>query len=251
MTFSTPIFTNHQSIDRVLKTGLPVVLVFYRHGSAPARQLEPTLNWLAEDYAGKLLFAKIDIDDEPDLVERFRVTQALELAFYKEGSQVGNVSGVIPEADLRRWCEYLVKGGERPPLASARTEVARSETQTGASAAGAATGGQGARPVTLTDATFDRAVSGDLPVLVDFWAPWCGPCRMIAPAVEALAQEFAGRLVVGKLNVDENRQTSARYGVMSIPTLIVFRSGQAVEHIVGAVPAPVLRQKVLPHIKTT
>jgi len=246
MTFSTPIFTNRQSIDRVLQAGLPVVLVFYRHGSAPARQLEPTLNWLAGDYAGKLLFAKVDIDDEPDLVERFRVTQALELVFHKEGSQAGNVSGVIAEADLRRWCEYLVKGGERPPVAPGPNEATRPQGQASASTAGSA---QGGKPVFLTDATFDSAVNADLPVLVDFWAPWCGPCRMIAPAVEALAQEFAGRLVVGKLNVDENPRMAARYGVMSIPTLIVFRNGQAVEHIVGAVPAPVLRQKVLPHIK--
>ena len=239
MTFSTPIFTNHQSIDRVLKAGLPVVLVFYRHGSAPARQLEPTLSWLAEDYAGKLLFAKVDIDDEPDLVERFRVTQALELVFYREGTQIGNVPGVMAEADLRRWCEYLVKGGERPQPPRAAGEEDRSSTSPRSRTS----------VQTLTDATFDRVVNADLPVLVDFWAPWCGPCRMIAPAVEALAQEFAGRLVVGKLNVDENPRTSARYGVMSIPTLIVFRNGQAVEHIVGAVPAPVLRQKVLPHIK--
>ncbi len=248
MAISAPVFTNHQSIDRVLRAGLPVVLVFFRHSSPAARQLDPTLSWLAEDYTGRLLIAKIDSDDEPDLVERFRVTQPLELIFYKDGSQAGRAPGAPAEADLRRWCDYLVKGGERPPAAADRPAAAPAQAPASASPASVA-GGQGAKPVTLTDATFDRVIRGDLPVLVDFWAPWCGPCRMIAPAVEALAQEYTGRLVVGKLNVDENPQMAARYGVMSIPTLIVFRNGQAVDHIVGAVPAPVLRQKVQPYVR--
>ncbi|MCS7039100.1 MAG: thioredoxin [Caldilineales bacterium] len=106
----------------------------------------------------------------------------------------------------------------------------------------------GGKPITLTDANFDTVIQGDLPVLVDFWAPWCGPCRMIAPTVESLAKEFDGKLVVGKLNVDENPRTASRYGIMSIPTLMIFRRGRAVDTIVGAVPASMLRQRVLPHL---
>lgn len=82
------------------------------------------------------------------------------------------------------------------------------------------------------------------PVLVDFWAVWCGPCRMIAPIVEELAGEYEGRLKVGKLNVDENQELAAKYGVMSIPTLLVFRNGQPVERIVGFAPKKELKAKI-------
>ncbi len=92
----------------------------------------------------------------------------------------------------------------------------------------------GANVKTFTNANWKTEVmEAGQPVLVDFWAAWCGPCRMIAPVIEQLADEYAGKVVVGKLNVDENRETAIEYGVMSIPTLLLFKDGKPVERIVG------------------
>ena len=247
MIFDTPIHTSLQSVNRVLSAGLPVVLVFARNGCAPCRQLDPTLNWLAGDYAGKLLFARIDADDEPELVGRYNVSQLPSLVFARQGQTVATAVGAAPESDLRRWCEYLALGGAQPPLPSGPAEPLRAAGIPAIPPSPSSSQADG-KPIRLTDANFDQIIQGDKPVLVDFWAPWCGPCRMIAPTVEALAGEFAGRLVVGKLNVDENQRTASRYGVMSIPTLIVFRKGKVVDQVVGAVPGHILRQRVLPHL---
>jgi thioredoxin 1 len=87
------------------------------------------------------------------------------------------------------------------------------------------------------DNNFDAEVlASDVPVLVDFWAPWCAPCRMIAPAVEEVAKQYAGKAKVGKVNIDEHQGVAQRYQVMSIPTLLVFKNGQPVQQVVGAVP---------------
>ena len=104
-------------------------------------------------------------------------------------------------------------------------------------------------PLEVTDATFAQEVQqSPLPVLVDFWAAWCGPCRMIAPVVKEIASDNAGALKVAKLDVDQNPATATQYGVQSIPTLIVFKDGQPVERIVGYMPKERLMDRVRPYL---
>ncbi|MDI3340591.1 MAG: thioredoxin [Sphaerobacter sp.] len=105
------------------------------------------------------------------------------------------------------------------------------------------------KPVTVSDATFDQEVlKSDLPVLVDFWAVWCGPCRMVAPILDEIADEKAGKLKVAKVNVDENVQVAAQLGITSIPTLILYKNGQPVERIIGAQPKQRLLQQIEKHL---
>jgi len=96
----------------------------------------------------------------------------------------------------------------------------------------------------ITDANFEEVLSGDKPVLVDFWAEWCGPCKMIGPLVDQLAEEYDGKAVVGKVNVDNNPTVSAKFGVRSIPTLLFFKDGELVDKQVGAVPKQALASKL-------
>ncbi len=105
------------------------------------------------------------------------------------------------------------------------------------------------KPVHVTDSTFEKEVlESEHPVLVDFWAEWCGPCKMIAPVLEELATEMDGKLTIGKLDVDSNQNTAMAYGVFSIPTLLLFKNGEPVERIVGFQPKPQLVNKLQAHL---
>jgi thioredoxin 1 len=259
MTLDTPIHTNEQSIDRVLHAGRPVIVVFWQNECAPCAQLNPALSRLAAAYAGKALIAKVDVRDNPALAHRYGIARLPGLVFVKDGATVAQTSGALPEATVRAWLEHLVAGRPRPPLVEGPSVPLDGARSRGAPLSGAAgqhpidqepmRSQEPGAPIMVTDATFDQVVGrSDLPVLVDFWAPWCGPCRVIAPVVERLAQEFAGRAVVAKLNVDENPRTAGRFAISSIPALFVFKRGQAVERLFGTQPAPTLRQALARHV---
>ena len=108
----------------------------------------------------------------------------------------------------------------------------------------------GGKPMAVNDSNFETEIEGsDGLSMVDFWAAWCGPCRMVAPVVEQLATEYEGRLKVGKLDVDANQQTAMRYNIRSIPSILFFKDGKHVDTVVGAVPKPMLERKIEEHLR--
>jgi thioredoxin 1 len=103
-------------------------------------------------------------------------------------------------------------------------------------------------PINITDATFEKEVQGNPLAVIDCWAPWCGPCRFVGPIINELARDYTGRIFFGKLNVDENQKTAMKYGIMSIPTLLVFKKGRLVDRIVGAMPRQRLEPMITRHL---
>lgn len=101
------------------------------------------------------------------------------------------------------------------------------------------------QPINITDETFEKEVlQSDIPVVVDFWATWCGPCKMIAPILEEIASEFGDKVKIAKLDVDSNNSTAGKYNIMSIPSLLFFKKGEIVDQVVGAIPKAQLTQKI-------
>jgi thioredoxin 1 len=258
MAIDAPIHSNEANFSRVINAGLPALVVLWRRDCPACEQLNPTLETLAKRYAGKALVVKVNADEERGLAHNLAAAEFPALYLYKEGREIERGVGAAPERELAAWLDYLGGAGARPPAPRGlATGAARAggPSAAGGSATGSAAYGQAAQPgaaagvkaepLIITDANFEQVVlRSSSPVLVDFWAVWCSPCKMIAPHVAALAQEFAGKALVGKLNVDENPRVAGQYGIMSIPTLLIFKGGKVVDQIVGAQPAQVLRQRL-------
>jgi len=229
--YDTPINANDASFERmVLQASLPVVAVFWSAQETPREQLNRVLEGIASEYTGQALVVKLDVAGAPQAQAQHDVDSLPQFLFFRQGKLVARARGLPRAKMLRPWVEFLLGRGPKPvPTKPPEPETSADD----------------GHPLTVTDADFERVVLGaQVPVLVDFWATWCMPCRMVAPAVEKLAQEFAGRALVAKLDVDGNPITAQRYGVQSIPTLIYFRNGREVERVIGAQREEVLRQKL-------
>lgn len=236
--FDTPIITNDHSLDRVLATGLPISFVLIEGN--PSSQLEQVMKRLARDNAGKLLVVRIPAKDGQAAARRYQVSHFPALVTVRDG-QVLTKAEAIAAPDLEKHVAFLLGQGPRPqPARPTNGRSANPSTSTTAA---------DHRPRAVTDATFEQEVlRSSLPVLVDFWAPWCGPCRMVEPILEKLAPELAGRLRVVKLNVDENPATAQRYGVQSIPTMLVVKNGQIADRWAGALPEAALLNRLTPFL---
>lgn len=228
--FDAVLVSNDLSLDRVLNTGLPTVMIF--HETDLSADLRQTMDDLARRYAGKLLIVTLARKDAPQAASRFGIRQFPTLVTARSGKTVTAQEDVQAE-DVKLHIAYLLGEGPRPAARAAHRSNG-DEKQAPA-----------ARPVSVNEENFEREVlQASRPVLVDFWAPWCAPCHMVAPALERLARDQAKALKVVKVNVDENPNLASRYGAMSIPTMILIKGGREVDRWVGALPENVIRNRV-------
>jgi thioredoxin 1 len=217
--FDTPINTNDQSLDRVLSNPLPLLLTLTRNGLNPA--LRSALEDVARTQAGKLLIARLNTTENPAAARRFGAQGNTMLISWKNGTELARLPNPTPD-QVRAAADHVLGNGPAPRVAP--------------------TPPADAHPIAVSQANFEQEVlRRPEPVVVDFWAPWCGPCLMIAPTLEKLAREYAGKVRIAKLNVDENQELSYQYGVQGIPYLVMFKGGKPVQRIVGAHPEPSLR----------
>jgi thioredoxin 1 len=248
--FDTPLFSSDQSIARVLNAGLPVVLVFL-DGTAPAA-LEIEMKKIAKENAGQLLVVQLHTKDSPETAQRYNIRGAVGVVTVKNGQVLSQAENIYSD-ELASHARYLLGKGPKPQpksqpqyaAAGANAGGSAAGSYASASAPGSASNAAGGMPVAVTDANFDQEVMrSPLPVVVDFWAPWCGPCKMVAPTLDKLAREWNGKVKIAKVNVDENPIMAGRYGVSGIPTMMVVKNGQIVDRWAGALPEPALRSRL-------
>jgi thioredoxin 1 len=216
--FDTPISTDADGLPRILNAGLPVILYLY---NASSEALDGAFSRVAKDYSGELLVAKVDASANPSVHAGYDNIALPALLTLDEDNVESQAANIRP-ADVDAHADFLTGNGPYPQDTAAERE-AHAEA--------------GSAPVHVSDTSFKAEVlESDIPVLVDFWAEWCGPCHMIAPTLEKFAEQYAGKLKVAKLNVDQYPQIAGAFQVQGIPMLLLFKNGEPVGKLVGAHP---------------
>ncbi|MDQ4076288.1 MAG: thioredoxin [Chloroflexota bacterium] len=229
----TPLTVNDQTFERwVLQSEQPVAVLFCTPKFAKCQQIQPMWRQLAKEYGDRLRVVQVTVDENRKWARHYNVTALPATLWLRDGEVKQRAEGLPDEVELRERAEALL--ANREPRLPEKPKAPDYNSADG--------------PVKLTDATFADALKVDRPVLVDFWAEWCGPCHMIAPAIEQLAKEMGDRALIAKLNIDENPRTAQQFNVMSIPTLLIFKNGRVADTIVGAQPGPVIRQRLMAQV---
>ncbi len=220
--FDTPITTDDNNLKKVLNQQIPSLLVL--HDGGLDKPLEDAINKEAKKNAGDLLVVRVDTGQNPDTHLRYGEPPLPALVTFTEHAKVKSDAGTIRPRDIRDHIKHLLRDKPLPVRDS---------------------GNKGAvanHPITVTDKNFRKEVlKSKVPVLVDFWATWCGPCHTIAPHIEQIAKEYGGAVKVAKLDIDRNQVIAGRYNVRSIPTMIVFEGGQPAARVTGADPSGLRR----------
>ncbi|MCB9458246.1 MAG: thioredoxin [Anaerolineaceae bacterium] len=229
--FDTPITTDSNNLSKILKQDLPVLLLL--HEGQRDKPLEDALSKVARKQKGDLLVVKVDVRENPGIHKDYKnlATPAI-ISFDKKGKVQAEADYVRPN-DVRSHAAFLSNGTPLPEAKPKAEPVASSNGNNGAKHSG---------PIQVSDNTWrNEVLKSKVPVLVDFWAPWCGPCRSIAPYVEQLSKDYAGRIKVVKLDTDRNQVMARRYDIRSIPTFAIFDKGQQVARMSGANPSGIKR----------
>ena len=224
-----PVLKSLEAVEQALNTPTPVLLLMW-HDRSPRRDAEIALKEALEKHPRKLQAYIVDARDDAALVERFALGSNAVLIGWHNGQEYirrnrpwnTDVNGVAGEMAA---LAPVPVGADGKPL---EEKPALDD-----------------KPITVTADTFaEKIVQSDLPVLVDFWAEWCQPCKMVAPILEKLAKEFAGKIRIAKIDVDANPQLAQQFGIQSIPTLMFVKNGKIVGQSAGAAPEPALRDVI-------
>ncbi len=220
-------FTDANFKDTALATDTVSVVDFWAEWCGPCRMITPIIEDLAKEYDGKVKVGKLNVDNNPQTAANYGVRSIPTILILKNGEIVDKQVGVTSKAKLAEKIDAVLEtvstDGDQAPAEAAIS----------------------AGPVEFTDSNFaDSALTSGKVSVVDFWAEWCGPCKALTPIIEELATEFGGKATVGKLNVDDNPETAMKYGVRSIPTVIILKDGEIVDKQVGLATKATLASKI-------
>ena len=218
----TPITCNDDNLSKILGQKKPTIIIFHNGLDKP---LEDAMRSVAKKSSGDMLLVKMSVEESDFTYAKYgklSLPALITLEHSFTGPKVKSQAEGIRPKDLRAHTDHLLTGKPIPEEKQASNTKAASPKKP-----------TGARQV--NNATFQREViKSKQPVLVDFWAPWCGPCQSIAPMIDKLAEEYAGKVKIVKVNTDQNRKLASDYQIQSIPTTILFDGGKPVQRIVGA-----------------